>query len=170
MIGGKRSSEWFSRNWFVPLVIVLVAVVWVIGSQMAALPDRQALSQFEAALTFDALVTLPALYWLCYRNYKTRSALALRIVALQCLGIYWAGRVIPEESRNILPYLGPVRVAGLVMLVAVELRLLIMVMRLVFRSSTDVDTLKQEGVPPLLAKMMLFEARFWRWLFTWWRR
>ncbi|WP_373488764.1 hypothetical protein [Blastomonas sp.] len=170
MIGGKWSSEWLSQNWFVPLAIVLAALAWVIGSQIAAMPDRRALAQFEAALTFDVVFTLPALYWLCYRHYKTRIALALRIVALQCLGIYWATWVIPEDARNILPYLEPVRMAGLVMLIAVELRLLFMVLRLVFRPSTDVDSLTQEGVPPLLAKLMLAEARFWRWLFTWWRR
>jgi len=166
----KRWAQWLSRNWFLPLAVVLFTLAWTISAQGALKYERHAIAQFELALTVDVLLTLPVLYWLCYRRQQTRIAMAMRIVAVQCFGIYLATWIVPENARDILAYLEPLRVAGLIVLAAVEIRLMLAVVRLAFNPSTETRTLTDAGMPPFVAKLMLAEARFWRWVFSWLRR
>ena len=71
--------------------------------------------------------------------------------------------LVPLEAQAVVPHLSWARTAGLVVLALVELRLLVAAFRIAFSGTGNAaDIEKASGAPPLLAKLMLIEARFWR--------
>jgi hypothetical protein len=149
------------ENWFWPLAVGLVAFVWA----MSTIPTVPLTPDFEWALLFDVFITLPVLFAFCYRGTMTRVALGVRIVALQCSGIWLATKLVPVESQMILPHLEWLRWAGLAILLLFEIRLVVAVVKLVWNSSAKQADLVAVGMPPFVAKLAMIEARFWRWVF-----
>ncbi len=154
------------ENWFWPLAIMLMALAWTIGQLSSIEPN----SSWEYAVVFDVLVTLPILFFLCYRNRNSLKVNLLGIVALQCSGIWLATKIVPIESQNILPYLSWLRYAGLALLFALEIGIVLALIKIVFRADTTATHVEQLGVPPFVAKLLLMEARFWRRVFSIFKR
>ncbi len=155
-------TERLRENWFWPVAFVLFTVAW---SLSASLPPQD-LSGWEMAVLFDALITLPLLFAICYRRKLTRKNLIIRILALQCLGIWLATKIVPIESQTLLPQLSWLRYAGLAVLVLIELRIMVALFKTVFKVDATSKQLEEIGMPPFLAKLALLEARFWRWVFS----
>lgn len=155
-------TERLKNNWFWPLAIILVAFATLLSRTVPA----QTLQGWEIAVLFDVLVTIPALFALCYRTKLTRGNLVVRILALQCLGIWFATKIVPLETQTLLPQLSWLRYLGLGVLVVIELRVMVVIFRIIFKSETNSSDLEKLGMPPLLAKLVLLEARFWRWVFS----
>ncbi len=154
------------ENWFWPLAIALLALAWAIGQFSNIEPN----SSWEYAVVFDVLFTLPILFFLCYRNKNSLKINLLGIVGLQCSGIWLATKIVPIESQNILPYLSWLRIAGLVLLFALEVGVVFALIKIVFRADTSAKEVEQLGVPPFVAKLLLMEARFWRRVFSFFKR
>lgn len=154
------------ENWFWPVALVMVTFAW---SLSASLPPQN-LSGWEVAVLFDVLITLPLLFALCYRRTLTRNTLIIRILALQCLGIWLATKIVPVESQILLPQLSWLRYAGLAVLVLIELRIMVVLFKTVFKVDTTSKQLEEIGMPPFLAKLALLEARFWRWVLSFFKR
>ncbi|UUL81917.1 hypothetical protein [Sphingomonas qomolangmaensis] len=95
-----------------------------------------------------------------------RRALLIRLLALVCGGIWIAGLVVPASAQTILPQLGWLRMIGIAVLVVAEAFVIIAALRVVFGADPDAQQLERQGIPPLLARLMLAEARFWRWLWS----
>jgi hypothetical protein len=148
-------------NWFWPIAMILTMLAWS-TAQMSPSTD---LAGWELAVLFDVLVTLPLLFLVYYRKKLGRSALIVRILALQCLGIWLATKLVPAEGQVLLPQLAWLRHAGLCVLVVIELRVMIALFQMIFKPGTTEQNLEAIGMPPLLAKLALMEARFWRWVF-----
>lgn len=151
------------NNWFWPVAAVLAAAVWTLWT-ISQVPLSQG---FEKTLLFDSLITMPVLYLLyllCYRGSFTTTALMVRVLALQCAGVWLAAKFVPVGNQAILPYLTWVRWAGLAIITLFEIRLVVAVVKLQLKPTTRQDELEAVGMPPLLAKLALLEARFWRWI------
>jgi hypothetical protein len=153
-------------NWFWPLAAALMAGAWLISR---TLPPVE-LSGWEMAVLFDVIVTLPLLFILCYRRTLARNKLIIQIIALQCLGIWLASKIVPVESQQLLPQLEWLRYAGLAVLVLIELRVMVALFRILFKTETNEQQLEDIGMPPLLAKLALIEARFWRRVFSFFKK
>lgn len=158
----KRLKE----NWFWPVTLVLMAAAWLLSR---SLPPQE-LGGWEMAVLFDVLVTLPLLFAFCYRGKLTRNTLIIRILALQCLGIWLATKIVPVESQTLLPQLSWLRYAGLAVLVLIELCIMVVLFKTVFKVDTTSKQLEEIGMPPFLAQLVLLEARFWRWVFSVFKR
>lgn len=159
-------TERIRENWFWPLAIALWAVAFL-GSRNVPMP---VLDELEIAVIVDVMVTMPVLFALCYRAKLNWQMLAIRILALQCLGIWLATKILPVETQTILPQLSWLRYLGLAVLVVIEIRVVVALFRIVFKVDTGSKQLEKIGMPPLLAKLLLLEVRFWRWLFGIFRR
>lgn len=159
-------TERLKNNWFWPLAIILVAFATLLSRTVPA----QALEGWEIAVLFDVLVTLPVLFALCYRTKLTRGNLVVRILALQCLGIWLATKIVPLDTQVLLPQLSWLRYIGLGVLVLIELRVMAAMFSVIFKSDTQGSDLEKLGMPPLLAKLALLEARFWRRVFSIFKR
>lgn len=155
-----------TRNWFYPMAGALLLVLLValrISSDRITSADY---AGFEKTLVFDAVVSLPLLYWLCFRRSHRAGALVTGMLAIACCGLWLAGWIVPERSQILLPklsWLRPVVLAGLAL---VEIRLAVAAFRIIFKPSTKTSDLQDAGIPPLVARLMLAEARFWRWVFS----
>ena len=159
MLTRVSTRSWITANWFFVLLPVLLLVSYLFNRSVA-LSGRGL--EAEAVTLFDWCVSVPVLYFLCYRRTLPLKQMLVRLAALACLGVWIAGRMVPAASQVMLPELGWVRSAGLAVLTLIELRLFVAVLRLAFAGSAKAEDLEKEGLPPLLAKLMVLEARFWR--------
>lgn len=158
---------WLRTNWFAVAVPVLLLVEWLVVRDVGGEMGRF----LEAVVLFDLCVFMPLLYVLCYRGAVPLKQLVLRTVALVCLGIYLATYLVPEPLQALLPQLDPLRIAGLAVLMLIELRLLIAAIRIVWgRNGTVEEVQAASGAPAWAARLMVMEARFWTWLWRMIRR
>lgn len=159
-------TERLKANWFWPVALSSGVIVWLLTN--ALLP--QDLGYWEFAVLFDVLITLPLFFAICYRRTLTRKNLVIRIIALQCLGIWLAIKLVPVESQIVLPQLAWVRYAGLTVLIMIEVRIIFTLFKILFKPGTGSKQLEDVGMPPFLAKLALLEVRFWRWVFSVFKR
>ena len=150
---------WMKANWFVVAVPLLLLVEWLVVRDLGGEMGRF----LEAVVLFDLCLFMPLLYVLCYRRSVPRAQLVLRAVALACLGIYLATYLVPEPLQAVLPQLGPLRLAGLAVLMLIELRLLFLALRMVWGRDASVEQVQAaSGAPPWIARLMVLEARMWK--------
>jgi len=159
-------TERLKANWFWPVAFALSVIVWLLTNTL----PPQDLGYWELAVLFDVLFTLPLLFALCYCGTLTRKNLVIRIIALQCLGIWLATKLVPVESQMVLPQLAWVRYAGLTVLIMIEVRIIFALFKVLFKPGTGSKQLEDVGMPPFLAKLALLEVRFWRWVFSVFKR
>ena len=159
-------TERLKANWFWPVAFALSVIVWLLTNTL----PPQDLGYWELAVLFDVLFTLPLLFALCYRGTLTRKNLVIRIIALQCLGIWLATKLVPVESQMVLPQLAWVRYAGLTVLIMIEVRIIFALFKILFKPGTGSKQLEDVGMPPFLAELALLEVRFWRWVFSVFKR
>lgn len=155
-----KSEVWglARRHWFyLALPLLLIAAIGF----RATHPWREQPGLGEAVTLFDWCVFVPILYTVCYREMPGR-ALVLRALALVCGGIWLSGQIVPGYSHDILSRWGWLRNAGIAVLVVFEGMAAAAMLRVVFGAAPDPSLLARQGVPPLLVKFMLAEARFWR--------
>ncbi|MFN7573218.1 MAG: hypothetical protein ACK5TK_17555 [Betaproteobacteria bacterium] len=146
-------------HWFYLALVPIVAIDLAVALSSRGEIDRMV----EAGLLFDLALLLPALYWLCYRR-EGRKAL-VRAVALACLGVWVAGKLVPVEEQQLISALAPLRYVGLAVVVALEVVLLLAIYRAVFKhGGIDPATAARAeaaGMPPWLLRLLALEARFW---------
>lgn len=159
-------TERLKANWFWPVAFALSVIVWLLTNTL----PPQDLGYWELAVLFDVLFTLALLFALCYRGTLTRKNLVIRIIALQCLGIWLATKLVPVESQMVLPQLAWLRYAGMTVLILIEVRIMVALFKISFKPDTSSKQLEDIGMPPFLAKLALLEARFWRWVFSIFKR
>lgn len=151
-------------NWFYLLLPLLLLAAWSLSRSPEALADPLLL---ERVLLVDCLVSLPALYFLFLRRHTTLRAALLRSAALAGAGLWFAGYLMPSGEGQILPALGWLRMAALPLLIMVEAAAFIAIMRVVYSNAPDEEQLTRQGVPPLIVKALLAEARFWKAVWRW---
>lgn len=151
------------RHWFWPAAVAVCAV----NALTLSLDGWQSPHIKEFGVLFDLAVLIPVLYLICYRANRKKAL--IRAVAFACLGIWAAGHIVPQEHQRILTEIGFIRYLGLAVLVAIEIRIGIEIFRLAFRSKTDDESdaaikqkAEQEGMPPWAIKLMAWESRVWR--------
>lgn len=155
-----RIGGWAAANWFL-LCAPFLALAGLAFSRSVAWPQDGGVA--EAVLLFDACVSLPLLYALCYRGRLNGWRLALRMLAVACLGIWLVAWLVPPASQTLLPHFGWARIVGLGVLVLVELRLVIAALRMVFGGNASAEEVAAStGAPPFIARLMVLEARFWK--------
>lgn len=152
------------KNWFYFVLPFLLLAAWLLSQSPAALRDPILL---ERVLVFDSLISLPVLYFLFLRKRMPGRATALRVAALAGSGVWLASLAMPAGSGQILPWLAWMRYVALPILIGVELIAVIAVIRHVYGSEPDKRFLIAQGMPPILAKAMLAEARFWKRVARW---
>lgn len=149
-------------HWFYVVVPVFFAAALAIRQSLPWTSNPQ---MAEAVTLLDWCVVMPALYAICYRHMSPR-ALMIRMAALACGGIWIAGLIVPDHAESFLTQWGWVRGVGMAGLLLVEGAALISQVRVAFSPTPDADALARLGMPPLLIRFALAEARFWRWLFA----
>jgi hypothetical protein len=124
----------------------------------------------EAGLLLDLMLVVPGLYWLCYRS-KGRAAI-IKAVALACLGIWVATKLVPEPEQDLLGLMAPLRYLGLAVLLLIEIKLMVAIYRSAFKGDTVEEITAKGGadMPAWAAKLIAMEARFWMRVWAWVKR
>lgn len=148
-------------HWFVLAALAIAAA----DLSLTVLDDWSNPGLLEAGILFDLAIVIPALYLWCYRS-RGRTAI-LRAIALSCLGIWVAGHLVPDEHHRVLSIVGVFRYIGLAVLVVIELKLLAMFFRAVFRREGEAGpsvlaAAKDADLPDWAARLMAWEASMWR--------
>ena len=150
------------RHWFYLILPVLLCAALSFSTTYPWAED----ARFgEATALFDWCLFVPFLYAICYRDTLPR-VLAVRIFALICGGFWVAGKIVPDSAETILAQWSWLRGVGIAVLMLIEGVALVAVLRATFSAAPDPKELERQGVPPLVAKLMLAEARFWRWVWA----
>lgn len=144
-------------HWFFFIAPIVLAVDLHIVLDARGEIDRL----IEAGLLADLAIVLPCLYWLCYRK-RGRPAV-IRAVALACLGIWVALKLVPEAERDLLNYVEPLRYVGIAALVWLEIVVVLAIYSSVFKGGAVSEAASQVPAefPPWVAKLMALEAKFW---------
>ncbi|PAX07113.1 hypothetical protein [Sphingomonas lenta] len=151
------------RHWF----HVLLPFALLASYSMSATADWGAEARLgEAALLFDWCLFVPALYALHLRGTVGGRTLGLRVLAMACAGLWFARWLTPDASEVVLAAVAPLRWVRIAVLVVAEAAILVAVVRVAFSKKPDAAAIERRGVPPLLARLMLLEARFWRWVWS----
>lgn len=150
------------RNWFYAMLPMWALAAW--GFKSTFPWDKQPRIGELIAL-FDWCVFLPITFAICYWNWS-RRALILRLVALICGGIWIGSKIVPEGAQYLLVEAGGVRSAGLAIVLMFELAALATIIRVVLGGAPNAHLLEQKGVPPFVARLMIAEAKFWRWIWA----
>ena len=158
MIARIQIREQLSAHWFVLAFTLILGALWLLARDPMFMAEGG-----EKAVLVDLCLTAPILYVLCYRRRHSAMQLALRALALACLGIWMGSWIIPESDQSLLTRLAPLRVVGLIVLAAIELRLLLAMIGVVFGTDASPDVISRAtGAPPFVARLLLLEARFWK--------
>jgi len=161
MARADRLTDWTRRNWFLPVLGLLLAIEWAFTRGTAWGRDGFA----EAVVLFDLCLFVPALHYLCYRRSLARKPLLLRTAAIAFLGLYIASHLIPPEAQRLVAALGWARLVGLAVMAALELWFIVAVVKLAYGgTATAEEVTASSGAPPWIARFMVAEARFWKWL------
>lgn len=167
MAGAEILAGWARRNWFLPLFALLLAIEFAFTRSIDWSRDGYA----EAVVLFDMCLFVPALYWLCYRRKVAAKPLLVRTAALAFLGLYVASHLVPPQAQHLVAELGWARFVGWAVLALVELWVAVKVVKLVFGGKATAEQLhERHGAPLWIARLMLVEARFWKWVWRLLRR
>lgn len=158
MFERSRLNEWARQHWFWPLLALLLAIELAFVRSIDWPQDRVA----ELAVVFDLCLFAPALYAYCYRKAVSLKALLIRTAALALAGICLASYLVPEDSQLLLRDLVWARYAGLAVIAAFELWIVVVTIRLVFGGASTQEIAEKSGAPPWVARLMQLEVRFWK--------
>lgn len=155
-----NARDLFVANWFWPVFVLALGAVWLM-SRSLALPQPYG---WDVALLLDFGVIMPFLMWLCHRRRLTRRALIMRVLALQMSALLIASWLTFPDQKFVVQHLAWLRPVGIAILIAVEGAILVAMLRIVFKPTTAATDLEKLGAAPVIARLMLLEARFWRWV------
>lgn len=164
-------NAFIRSHWFWPVA----GAVCVVNALVLLLDGWQSPQIKEFGVLFDFAILIPTLYLICY--WATGKRALIRCLAMACLGIWAAGHIVPNENHAILSEVGFLRYIGLAVLVAIEIRIGVEIFKLAFRSKSDSESdaaiqrkAEEEGIPPWVAKLMAWESRLWRKIWSIFRR
>jgi hypothetical protein len=152
------------RHWFYLLLPFAVAASLTLRS---SIDWRSEAFRMEATTLFDWCVFLPAMFVLCYRRELPTGALAVRTVGIACAGLWAATLIVPDDHQRLIGSVAWLRYPGMVVVLAAEALVMVALFKVTFSKAPDPSEIVRFGVPPFVAKLMLAEARFWRWV---WRK
>lgn len=161
MIMGIQKKHWFA------LILLLSAISHVVLLRVPNPLNENGAVVREWPLLADLLITFPLLYWLLLRPPLKRFL--LRSAALVGAGLLFGSFAIPEQSKVIWHTLENGRMAMALIIGAVELGVLVFVVRRIsalLRVSGNVDQTLEQVITERMgagatARLMLFEARIW---------
>lgn len=148
--------------WFYWLLLPCLFAAWHLSRTPAAIAAPLTL---ERVYLIDFALLLPVLYFVYLRPRVALCAALLRSAAIGAAGISFAAWLMPEGTGQVLPFLSWLRWTALPLVIAIELAAFVALMRYLYGSEPKEVELVAQGIPPLIVKLLLMEARFWKRVF-----
>lgn len=141
-----------------------VFYLWIVTLCLAALAtDVAALSATKLLLLELALTGLsPLLYYICFKGTLTARQMLVRLMLVFCFGAFVSSKIIPPDAASAWSP-SSLRMYVLGVVIAIEVFVVVRVIKLLFAGKSDArDVVTETGAPLWVAKLMLLEAKFWR--------
>lgn len=149
--------------WFYWLLPFCVIGAWQLSLTPQSLADPV---MTERVFLIDTVLLLPLLYFLYLRSRVTLKAALVRAFALGAAGVSYSAWLMPDGAGQVLPFLAWLRWIALPLIIALELAAFVALMRYIYGSDPCEEKLIAQGMPPLLVRLLLIEARFWKRVFA----
>lgn len=164
----RRLTDSIFTHWY--FWIVLPLLVAIEAAFAFTLPWSE-YPRAEWVVLFDMCVFLPALHAIAYRNALSRRALVIRTLAIAGLGLWLSRYLVPVESQQALLHLGRLHEALIGVAIVFELGFAVLLTRAMFSRDADAAQLERDfALPPFVARLIMWEARFWKGVAGWFRR
>ncbi|WP_336946322.1 hypothetical protein [Asaia sp. HN010] len=146
------------KNWFYIYGLVSYALLflWFSSVISATLPQRA-----RSWLVCFWVGTLLTSFFCCYRPRSLGQGL-MRGVSLGGSALWLAQATLPCMSTVFLGRTGWLRALSISFVLICEGAALIALLRVIFGRECDPRFLEARGIPPVVVRLMLAEARFWR--------
>lgn len=154
----------------IPLIfLVVVSTFWAFYYNSNNAWNDYGRASFEWLYMLDGLLVLPVLCWLCIEDKKTA---AIKALVYMCLAVLVGGFIIPEENKQLMPYLENGRYVIVAMVLLFEVTAVVTVCWAIqagFKKDMDPDEAVSEPIEKwlgrgIVAQIMCFEARMWSFL------
>lgn len=152
----------FKGYWFYGLLAFCLIGAWQLSLTPETLADP---ITTERVFLVDFALLLPLIYFAYLRTRVALKAAILRSLALGAAGISYAAWLMPEGTGQVLPFLSWLRWTALPFVIAIELAAFVALMRYLYGSEPHEEELIKQGIPPVIVKLLLMEARFWKSVF-----
>lgn len=153
-IGSLAREYWF----YLLLPFCLMAGL---GLSRDALAIQRPLD-FERVLMLDFFLILPTIYFFYLRKSMPLRGAFLRSLGLAGLGLWFAAWLMPAGEGQVIPQLAWLRYLSMPFIILVEIGVAVSLLRYIYGEAPDEQKLIDQGVPPLVVKALLMEARFWK--------
>jgi hypothetical protein len=155
-------SKAITGYWFYWMLVPCLIAAWRLSLMPEAVADPLTL---ERVYLIDCAVLLPFLYFLYLRSRVAFRAAILRSAALGAATLSYAAWLMPEGTGQVLPFLSWLRWAALPAIILIELAAFVALIRYLYGDEPQEDVLIGQGLPPLMVKLLLTEARLWKRVF-----
>ena len=149
-------------HWFYALLAVCLFAAWRVSLLPHTLSDP---ITTERVYLIDFALLLPLIYAFYLRSRVPVKAVIVRSLALGAAGISYAAWLMPEGTGEVLPFLAWLRWVAMPLVIAIELAAFVALMRYLYGSEPREEELIAQGIPPLVVRLLLAEARFWKRVF-----
>ncbi len=163
-----KSRFQFREQFFFLLVVPLVlAIEWSVASSV----DWRAYPRIEWAALADMCLVLPLIYFAFFSSKLEIKARLIRTAGISGLGMFAVQFIVPEANQFVTPYLAQLRNTLIVFVIIFEGWVLYKLAQAVFKRDADARTLERDfAMPEWIAKLMLVEARFWKTVWSFFKR
>lgn len=152
----------FARtSWFYLLLPFWLFSAWSLSQMPEVARDPLLL---ERVLLFDFAVFLPLLYLFSLRGRLRPFGILVRCIGLALAGLWFAGWLMPQGEGQIIPWLRWLRRLFLPIAIVIEVVAFLAIMKIAYSAEPDEAKLLASGLPRWVARALIAEARFWRWV------
>lgn len=159
----RPSPKWFFAT-LLPLALLIEGV-------FTATLDWSAYPRAEWVPLVDLCVFLPLVYLVAFSSGAPLKTRIVHALAIAGLGLLAAKMMVPEANQFVIGYLSEVRGALFLVILAVEGFVFWKVLQALYKKGADAKAIERDfAVPPFVAKLLVMEAKFWKAVWSLFRR
>ncbi len=148
------------EKWFF-LIVLPIAIA--IEFAFARWLDWSAYPRAEWVALVDLCVFMPLVYLGLFSSEFSAKARGLRALGIAGIGLFAASWIVPSANQFLISELASLRAAPLVFVLAFEGFVFFKVMQALYAKNADAKEIERDfAVPPLIPKLLVLEAKFWK--------
>lgn len=143
--------------------LIVLPFAYAIEWSFAASLDWQVYPRSEWVTLVDLCLFVPLLYFTLFSQALGLQARLIRTAGIAGLGLFAAQFIVPSANQFIIADLAALRNVLIGFVLLFEGWVLYRIVRAVYVRGADSTTLERDfAMPAWIAKLMLWEARFWK--------
>jgi len=156
------------ERWFFLIVLPFaIAIEWAFAASL----DWSAYPRSEWVALVDLCGLMPVLYLAAFTSDLSAKARGLRALGIAGIGLFAASWIVPSANQFLIADLASLRSAMFVCILAFEGFVFWKVLQALYAKNADAKAIERDfAVPPFVAKLLVLEAKFWKAVWSLFRR